>query len=214
MKVLAICLLVAGCFWQGCAPVFSEMQSARMLKKGQTELTGHYSAVSLNAEGETEKVQNQVGLQLGTGVADNVNLRVRLERISSAIDEEFFDDLPSIYAVGFGPKLGNPGGNVAINLPVGFAFGEDVRTEKSWEFQPTLLFTVPVTPQFEINPSGKALIPIGNPDLDVLVAFNLGLGISSDLNRWALRPEVGYLFNPGEDGHYFHWSLGVSVATP
>ncbi|HQU71054.1 MAG TPA: hypothetical protein PKV71_06630 [Calditrichia bacterium] len=60
----------------------------------------------------------------------------------------------------------------------------------------------------------ETLIPIGNPDLDVLVAFNLGLGISSDLNRWALRPEVGYLFNPGENGHYFHWSLGVSVATP
>lgn len=40
------------------------------------------------------------------------------------------------------------------------------------------------------------------------MAFNLGLGLSADFNRWAIRPEYGMLFNPGEEGHFGQFSIG------
>ena len=44
-------------------------------------------------------------------------------------------------------------------------------------------------------------------------AFNLGLGLSSDLDRWALRPEVGIMSTSGGSGYFRHLSLGLAVAT-
>jgi len=48
-------------------------------------------------------------------------------------------------------------------------------------------------------------------DQDDLLAFNIGLGLSPDLERYAIRPEGGLLINPGEDDFYWHWSLGLSI---
>lgn len=45
---------------------------------------------------------------------------------------------------------------------------------------------------------------------DNLLAFTVGLGVSPDLSRWAFRPEVGMLINPGEEGSFWHFSLGFS----
>ena len=39
--------------------------------------------------------------------------------------------------------------------------------------------------------------------------FNLGLGIGN-FERLVVRPEVGILINPGEDGHFRHFSIGLT----
>ena len=36
-------------------------------------------------------------------------------------------------------------------------------------------------------------------------------GISTNLDRWAFRPEVGLVVNPGEDGTTWGWTLGISL---
>jgi hypothetical protein len=59
----------------------------------------------------------------------------------------------------------------------------------------------------EVNPPAKGII-----GEEFYVAFNLGLGVSSDFNKWALRPEYDMLFNPGEEGHFGQFSIGLSFS--
>ena len=190
-------LVVLGCgsvLAVGCAPVFSDLQSAKLVGRDRVEITPSYSSVSSSGE-DGGHVQNELGLQMATGLARSLDLRARYVRVEG------------VNVVGFGPKVGVVKDKVALALPVGFAFGEDVDSAESWAIHPTLLLTAPVNRRVELNASTKALIPFSEGD--TLVAFNLGAGFG-DLERWALRTEVGMLFNPGESGHFTQVSVGFT----
>ena len=88
--------------------------------------------------------------------------------------------------------------------------GGGVETSESWTAVPTLLVNAIATPTFELTPSVKLLVPFAGADPDVFVGFHLGAAISTDLGRWALRPEIGAVRDPGEDGTVWGGSLGVS----
>jgi hypothetical protein len=202
ISLLIVCTLyVTGCV---VAP-FSDIQSAKLVGPGNVEATPHYSSIYSSYEGDSEQVQDNFGMQLGLGITSFMDVRARYELIH--VDEDY-----NVNVFGFGPKFSLIKDYVAFYTPVGFAFGEDIETSETWQVHPTLLFTLPVNRYFEINPSAKLLIPF-QEDSDTLVAFNLGAGISSDLEKWAIRPEIGFLFNPGEEGYYFHLSLGFSLNT-
>lgn len=180
-----------------CVPVFSDFQSAKLAGPGRVEITPSASTVSVSGEDEGH-VQDEYGVQVGTGVLDRLDLRARYVRVEG------------INGVGFGPKIGLVKDRLALAVPVGFAFGEDVETGKTWTVHPTLLLTQPVVPRLEVNASVKGLIPLSKDGGDTLVAVNLGLALG-DLERWAIRPEIGFLFNPGESGHFIHLGLGFTV---
>lgn len=195
--VLLIPVLAAAC-----APPFADLQSARLAGPQRVEVTPAYSTVSFTDEGDTEKVQDHYGLQVATGVSDKVDLRARFEHVR--VDEE------SVNVIGAGPKFGLLRDRVALFVPVGFAFGSGVEVSDTWQVHPTIIGTVPVVPdRLELNGSAKALIPIANSDAETLVAFNVGAGIGS-LNSLVIRPEVGFLFNPGESGHFRHFTIGMT----
>lgn len=195
-------LLITSIFMSSCAPTFSELQSARTVGKGKLEITPSYSSVDY----EGDSIQDHYGLQTAIGIGEKVDFRVRFEQISVEGSEGL-----EASVLGFGPKFSIAEGKNAIYLPIGFAFGDDIRTSKSWQFHPTFLATIPINNNIEINPSGKMIIPLNQDDTDIMVALNLGLGISSNLQKYAIRPEFGFLLNPGEDGYYKHFSIGLSV---
>jgi hypothetical protein len=188
----------------GCAAPFSDLQSARLAGPNRVEVTPSYSAVSSSDEGERESVQDHFGVQVATGVSDRVDLRARYERINLK------DDDSGVNVLGFGPKFGLVGDRLAFYVPVGFAFGEGIEVSETFQVHPTLLLTVPVHESIELNGSVKALIPITERDIDDLIAFNFGVGLGPDLRRWVIRPEIGFLFNPGEGGHFRHLSIGLT----
>ncbi len=192
---LGCALLVAGC-----APVFSDLQSARLVGRGRVELTPSASSLSFADDEGSDHVENHYGLQLATGIAPRVDLRARYERA------------PGVNVVGFGPKLALVKDTLAFALPVGFAFGEDIDSGETWEAHPTLLATWRAAKGAEFSVSGKILLPLSGDERETLYAVNLGLGLGRDVARWAIRPEVGFLWNPGESGHYTHLSLGFSYA--
>jgi hypothetical protein len=178
-----------------CAPVFSTLQSAKMVGKGNFEVAPHFTTTSSTSDGETDHVQNHYGFQLGYGISDRFDVSARYEYITMANANIF----------GIGPKASLVKDRIAAYLPVGFAFGGDIGGIQEFEVQPTVLFTLPVGQYIEINPSVKSII--GD---DFYMAFNLGLGLSSDFNKYAIRPEYGMLFNPGEKGHLGQFSIGLS----
>lgn len=197
--LLSLCVLVLG---TGCAPTFSELQSAKLAGRGRFELTPSYSSTSFTNNGETEKVQDHFGLQFATGMSDRTDLRVRYELIRAGGD--------NVNVVGVGPKFGFNEGRFALYTPIGFAFGSGIDVSKSFQLHPTALFSIPIGEHTELDLSGKALIPFDQGDQDNLLAFNLGFGFGSDLNDWVIRPETGILINPGEDGAFWHLSLGFT----
>ena len=205
---LIMVLIVSFVFLPSCAPVFSDLQSARLAGPGRIELTPSYSAVSASSEGETEHIQDHYGVQAAVGVASFLDFRVRYERIE--VDVENGEPF-GVNVLGFGPKFGLVKDWLALYLPVGFAFGEDIEVSETWQFHPTVLFSIPFNKYVELNTSAKALIPL-QQDKDTLLAFNVGFGLSSNLNRWAIRPEIGFLYNPNSEsnGHYMHLSIGFT----
>jgi hypothetical protein len=187
-----------------CAPVFSDLQSARLAGRGRVEVTP--SASSVSSDGV--EVQHHFGLQLATGVHDRVDLRLRYEHVRVDGGDELGGS-HGVDVVGFGPKLGLVQDRLALAVPVGFAFGEDVDSGETWQIQPTLIGSLPVVKHVELTAAGKYIVPLSAEDADSLVALNIGLGLGP-ADRWVVRPEVGFLWNPGEEGHFVHLSLGFS----
>jgi hypothetical protein len=187
-----LCYVLGLC---GCAPVFSELQSAKLVGRDRVEITPSATTVSVSGN-DSGHVQNEYGLQAATGVLDRLDLRARYVRVEG------------VNVLGFGPKIGLVKDRIALAVPVGFAFGNGVKSGKSWAVHPTLLFTAPVNQYVELNASTKGLIPFSEGDK--LFAMNFGAGLGN-LEHWAIRPEVGFLFDPGKSGHYTQLSLGVTL---
>jgi hypothetical protein len=188
-------------FSQGCAPVFSDYQDARLVGPSRTEVTPNFSAVSLSAEGETDHVQNNFGGHVAFGLRPGVDLRigyVRAQPVSGG---------SGINIVGFGPKVAILKDRVALDVPLGLAV--DSGAWESVQVHPTLLFTFPVTQHVDLNPSVKALIPFCD-GCETMVALNLGVGVRLEGGRWVVRPEVGYCVDPGQDAYF--WALGIGLS--
>jgi hypothetical protein len=187
----------------GCAPVFSEMQSARLVGKDNVEITPVYSAIYFSDDDESDTIQEHKGIQLAYGLSNKTDIRLRFENIS--VND--FDVQANV--IGLGPKFRLKDDNIAFFLPVGFAFGDNIDNSRTWQMHPTLLFTLPLNAYLEFNPSVKALVPLSN-DSQTSFAFNFGAGISYDLSYWVVRPEYGFLFYPDSEGNYSHFSIGFS----
>lgn len=172
-------------------------ETARMLPKGEVELKGSFTHVRASFDGDSEKADNGVGLGVGYGVSDKVNIKFRYENLKNE---------GSINFISFGPKFALKQDRVAAALPIGMFFDEG---ESEWFISPMLLFTIP-------NPSNTFEATLGlradkffEEDTDLLIGVNIGFGFSKDLSRWAIRPDFGFVFNPGESGSFL--SFGVAA---
>lgn len=193
-----------------CAPVFSDLQSARTVGKGQHEITPGYSSVGFSSDGESDGVQNELSFNYAFGLSDKVDLRFRYFYVWGKGDDASFGD--NINAIGIGPKISLVEDRVAVFLPLGLPFGDGVE-DASLQFHPTILLTQPLVPEKLDLTLGAKYITVFEEDAEGLVAFNLGAAFSTtNVRDWAVRLEYGRLFNPGEMGSYGQFSLGFSKA--
>ncbi|MEZ5316877.1 MAG: hypothetical protein R2752_05700 [Vicinamibacterales bacterium] len=196
-SVLAAVVLGAA----GCAPFY---QDARLLQPGRFEVSPSVSGAGVTADGDSEYVVTTVGVQAQVGVAERLNLGAAYGRI------ELDDGGGGVNGFAFGPRIGVVRDRVAITAPFSFLFGEDVNVRESWAFHPGVVVTTPVGRRVDLNWSGRLLVPLceGCPD-DFLVAFGIGAGVHTG-STLVLRPEVAFLFDPGESG--FVWTFGFGVS--
>ncbi|TNE68464.1 MAG: hypothetical protein EP344_01320 [Bacteroidetes bacterium] len=186
-------------------PINTSFESARMLQKGAGELTGHYTYYTVHDDESTEGINNNFGLRLGYGIADAVDIKARYERL---VPKE--EGASGINYIDLAPKVALWPGRIAGTVPVGVYFDDE---DHEWVISPKLLFTLPANDQFEATFAAKADI-FPEEGADDYLGFNLGFGISNNLNRWALRPEVGVLINPGESGSSWAWGIGFNAILP
>jgi hypothetical protein len=199
-----VALLAGIAALSGCAAPFADLQGARLAGKGKVEVAGSFSSVSFAEGGDSGELQREYTAQVATGIGERTDLRIRYTRIGPPGD----GSEGGINVFGVGPKFALSNDRFAVALPVGFAVGEDLSVGDTFQVHPTVFFTFPAAPGFDINLSGKALFSVSGGSLGL--AANLGLGISSNLERWALRPEVGVLKYTDGDGYLRHLSLGLS----
>jgi hypothetical protein len=197
----ALPTLLAG----GCVPYLADQQSARILPRGEWELTPSFSYVSFSIEDESDHIQDQYGVRVGYGLSDAAELRATFEHI--AVE----DEPNSFNMLGVGVKFGLVRDQIALYLPVGLLFGEDLDVSETWTIAPTLLATLRPSQRFELTPSLKAIYPFASEDPELFLGFHLGAGISTDLDRWAFRPELGLVKNPGEEGTTWGFTVGFSI---
>lgn len=188
--------------------LFTDQQSGWTLKPKQVEVGAAFGSVSLHLYGESGHVWNIFGLNLGVGVAERVEFRVRYGYVDTAFETH-------LSVVSFGPKIAVWRDVLAVYVPLEFAFGHDVRTSETWNIQPGLIASFPVGKWFEVTPSAKALIPLQKGEgEDALIALNLGIGIFATAGRnLIIRPEFGILFDPGDPGSYLQFGIGISYHT-
>ena len=208
MKVhfLVFLLLTPTCILSGCVTIFSDFQSAETLGKGNTEISANTSLSYFSENDEQEHVQTNIGLQFGLGISESVDLRSRIEMPSIGNTLETFGDY---YVFGLGPKMQLIEGRMSGYLPIGFLAGKDVVAAETFEMQPTLLFTIPVSDIIEINPSFKYTIPIQN-DRPAAVVLNIGSAIW--IKNVGIRPEIGFLktLDDNQD-KYLNVGIGLSL---
>ena len=136
MVVRFAVIVIGVSFFQSCAPVFSEMQSARTVGKNRMEVTPTASSVSYTEEGETNGLQNQYGAQVAFGVTSSLDIRLRYEYVR--LKEDYgTSDTKGVHVMGIGPKYSLLKNKIAIALPIGRAFGED--TKDTWQLHPTMV---------------------------------------------------------------------------
>jgi hypothetical protein len=183
----------------------ADHQSAALLPARKAELTPSVSYVSFSSEGETEHVQTHFGLRAAYGISPRFELRGMFEHV--AIEDS--DEGTNVIALG--PKISLVRDRVALYAPVVVVTGGGVESSETWTAVPTLLVNAVTSRTFELTPSLKAFVPLTGDDRDVFVGLHLGAGISNDLSRCALRPEVGMVRNPGEKGTAWGFSMGVAI---
>ncbi|MBN7816536.1 sterol desaturase family protein [Algoriphagus pacificus] len=178
-----------------CVPVFSDMQSARTLGKGNFEVTPFYTNSAADSE---SKGVTQVSANLGIGLSENIDIRGRISHL-------WFNGEggggSTIF--GIGPKFSMVPERLSLFIPVGSSFDVD-----SWQLQPTLFYTQPIVEKkFEATLSPKYIFNLCR-DCSGFFATNLGIAYSKDLTKNAIRAEYGRIFSDG--GGLGQFSLGYS----
>lgn len=208
LPLLGLLPLLAGCYTMG------TYDSARMLRPGEAELTPFYSQSRLTwkelwrgpsgtgyafVDADNEKVGDHLGLQVLLPLTSRLNLRLRAERI----------DMEGSHwnAARLGPKFGLVPDRLALDLPVGLYFGEDVDEGQTVHVLPGLIGTLPLGARHSLSGIARYHHYFDGDDF-----VELALGA-----EWAaaealrFRPEIGWLLQEGTDARYFHAGVGLSL---
>ncbi len=205
MKTTILFLLPALVLAACVTPINTGFESARMLNKGGLEILGHYSHYSIADAGETNAANNNFGLRLGYGLSDQFDLKVRYERLVPVEEGG-----GGVNYVDLAPKVQIMKNWIAGTLPIGLYFAEG---DTRYVISPRMLFTFPANNNFDATLAAKADI-FPQDESNVYLGFQLGVGISSNLQRWALRPELGLMIDPGESGQLWSWGIGLTTTIP
>lgn len=179
-------ILLSGCI----APINSTFESAKLLDERAIELQGNYSKYY---GGGVVNLNNNFGFGIGYGVSDKYNIKFRYERIDTKPQIELLGEEPNIGGANYleiSNKYRVKEGKMSVSIPVG-AYVFDTGETPLFTLEPRIIYTFSNNDKFEFNLIPKAHIFLGDV-ITYTPGINLGLGFSSNLNNWAIRPELGY----------------------
>ncbi len=189
------------------APVNSSFESTKILPKGQIECMGNYSTYYYNNSDGTENVNNNFGLRVGYGFNDRFDLKLRYERLNPAQEGE--DININYFAISPRFSLKKDRITGAVDLGKYIYSVDNEGSESSTFISPRIAFGNSSGKNFDITLTTK--IDIFPDDDETLWGINLGCGFSSDLNKWAIRPEIGLMKDLSNFSDYTFFNVGVAL---
>jgi hypothetical protein len=181
--------------FQNCAPVFSELQTAKTVGKGNVELSPNGTIVFEDGFGH---IQDEIGAQLIYGLSDKVDLRLRYVYVAGGKTHA--------HVFGVAPKISLRKDKIALNLLVGTGYDSELNQFLDFNFHPSLLFTSTITEnKIDLTLAPKLLIIVRD---GIYPAINFNSSLSSNLQKYSIRPEVGLLY---ADGIFVQASLSFSL---
>ena len=211
--VLSMILLIS----MNCAPITSDMQSAKTAGQGGIEISLSSGNVSMDSESSDDDIEMQVdgevqsnsGGSFAYGITDNIDLRARYENIEiTAMPSEV-----SFSMLSFGLKYGILEDKLALYVPYTMYNSDDDSTDAAKVISPALLYTSIFKEKYEITPSIKYILPVGDTadDNDPGLAYNLGFGYHIT-DKFTFRGEWGqYIPSDSEDNStYSQTTFGLT----
>ena len=201
-------------------PIGGAYDTAKLVPEKRVKVQAHYTALPGPLNRST---QNNLGLNVHTGLGKHVNLTLRLERanvawetgytpapptprsdagtgwggvliglLESAADDPNYGRNPADYGYTYvegGLKFGAPSGKMALHLPLGIY--QQRNGSSLVMIQPRLLLTH-TFPGNKVDITGSASAGfVAGASGGALLGATVGMGFSTDLDRWAIRPEIG-----------------------
>jgi hypothetical protein len=214
--LVLIPVLMTGCF----APVNLSYDSAKTLNKGQIEVQGMYSKYDVtNDTLSTALINQNYGISFGYGFTDKYTVKARYEYIDPTITfqkvfgdiSDEFNGMNSMSYFEINNKLMLIKNTLSLSLPLGAYFYNskviDARNGgMGWlSFDPRVYLTFfRSTNIFELSLIPKLHVLFGTFGGYVTPGISLGIGLSSNLDRWSIRPEIGY-------DKYLSFGVGASI---
>jgi hypothetical protein len=196
-----LCLFLAnapgmtGCF------AMSSYQSARMTEPGPARPTIAVSSMGPTDEPEAERMTV-------------IDVRVRKALVRDRADIALTGSVytigeGSMASVGIDPRFAIVNNFLALGLPVSWPMGAP-----AIQYAPGIIATLPLSRYFEVNAAARMIGFASQYGVgEALPAYNVGIGVSRDLRRWAIRPEVGFM-PTGDDRDEWIVQFGVGVDLP
>lgn len=190
---VSLIILSAGCF----TPINTTFDSAKLLTKGEVEIQGNGSLYRFGSLIDNPSIgtNKNLGLSIGYGISDRINVKLRYEYLRSGFSMNLFDEeitLGDIHYLELGGKIPLVKNKLALTVPLGVYFNQN---GSFYCIDPRLTYTYRLNKIFEASVIPKTHLLFAEDEFLAMPGINIGLGISSNLDKWAIRPEFGYDFN-------------------
>jgi hypothetical protein len=219
LRDLALCIFVilslSSCVT--ISPVNQSYEKAGTVGKGNIEAAGSLSLYSTSQIG----LNTNPGLRIGYGVSENVDLKLRYEFIASKGNvvssqgntnkkADYFSIIPKFNLIKKKFSILTPFSIYNYDITL------DGKNQKyvGYSFAPQLIATktnAKNTNDISFSAKGDYM---WNKQPGVEDAFNVGLnlggGISKDLDKWAIRPEIGYMFRKAGEHNVFSYGIAYT----
>lgn len=198
-SVTTVAALAIAMCCSACMPPMANLQSARTLGPDESRIAGYAGTIKEERESGSVTTAKAMGFLIGVG-GDWSELQFRMDRLQPPDTES------STTFLSLATKFRLVDDVLALHFPVGFYWG----SVNSLQLQPGAIATLPVSRYLQVNTAARVTVPL-QTELDSWVVTNLGLGLSTNVERWAIMPEMGYAMNISRGSGNPLYTFGVGV---
>jgi hypothetical protein len=190
------------------APVGNHFESASTVDKGNLKLGFSYSKSDIHLWGESSKLNYNIGATVAYGVSDYFDVSITYANMSNNSDllEEGESFTTNYFCIS--PKINAIDKYLSVKFPLAMYLSSEM--ENIFTAAPALVGTLPIGNKFDVTAIVDYEVSI-HEDFENMLGFALGLGVSTDFDVWALRPEVGYQINTREAYDLSFLTYGVAL---
>jgi hypothetical protein len=198
-------------------PVLNSYEKAGTLGHGNAEAAVSYTGYNTTAYERSAHTHNNVGFRVGYGLSERFDLKVRYERFTSVLRQG--ERVPAANYYSLIPKVALVPGSLSLSTPLSQYTYKEVVDGKAYSHgvnsiasQLHYTYTFP-RDRIDVTGGLKADFVYGQrgsqKEHDLLLSTSLGAGFSTDVNKWAIRPEVGFLYSAANVTTYVTYGVGV-----